>query len=108
MEASLEDASRELRKIQAAPKETTSWRDLVPVFLQWPRKGSAESDERRAATAKSKDRHESLLKIQKLIEDERRGAYALFFQDPAFFAVLLPSSLFGILAVLIRTLFGGM
>ncbi len=105
---SLDETSRNLRKMPAERKETTPWHALSRVFVQWARKGSAEPDEPRAETTNSKDRHDGLLKMQKLIEEEHRGAYAHFFQDPALFAVLLPSGVFGILAVLVRALFGGM
>ena len=54
---------------------------------------------------RGKHRHDGLLKMQKQIEEERRGAYAKFFQDPALAAMLLPSGIFGILTVLFRALF---
>jgi hypothetical protein len=46
-----------------------------------------------------------LQEIKQRIEAEDRGAYARWFQDPAFMAMLLPTGLFGILSVLFRTLF---
>jgi hypothetical protein len=54
--------------------------------------------------AKSK-RQAGLLEIKQRIEAEARGAYARWFQDPAFMAMLVPTGLFGILSVLFRTLF---
>lgn len=43
--------------------------------------------------------------VKRLIERERGGAYAPFFQDPAVVATFLPSGVFAILFVLLRTLF---
>ncbi|HEY8994095.1 MAG TPA: hypothetical protein VIM71_05505, partial [Lacunisphaera sp.] len=54
-----------------------------------------------------KNRHDDLLKMQQRIEEERRGAYARFIQDPALLAMLLPSGIFGVLSILFRLLFAG-
>ena len=55
-----------------------------------------------------REHHRHLLKLLKLIKDERRGAYAEFFQDPALIAAIFPAGLLGILVVLFRALFGTM
>jgi hypothetical protein len=49
-----------------------------------------------------------LLEIKRRIEEERRGAYSRWFQDPAFLAMLIPTGLLGILSILLQALFGFM
>ena len=45
--------------------------------------------------------------VRKLIEEEHRGAYSRFIQDPALLAMLLPSGVFGIAVIVGRMLFSG-
>jgi hypothetical protein len=47
-----------------------------------------------------------LQEIKRRIEEEVRGAYARWFQDPAVLAMLVPTGLLGILSVLFQALFG--
>ena len=105
---SLDAAAREINAapVQAAARPTSQgfWKSL----LRWGSKTGPESLHMPEDTPKPKDRQAGLLKLQGLIEAERRGAYSDFFQDPALLAVLLPSGVFGILTVLARALFEGM
>lgn len=43
--------------------------------------------------------------LKKRVENEQRGAYSRLFQDPAVIATILPTGIFGILAVLLRAFF---
>ena len=83
-------------------------RDSLDESARDLRRETADAVESPARTPKPKDRHDDLLRLQKLIAEEHRGAYSHLFQDPALFAVLLPSGMYGILFVLFRALFGGL
>lgn len=73
--------------------------DLASVIHKAAAKAGVSESERA--------RHKALLKMRKRIEEERRGAYSRIIQDPALLAMLLPTSVFGIVVVLSRALFGG-
>jgi hypothetical protein len=60
-----------------------------------------------AVNPEARIRHKHLLRMRKQIEDEHRGAYSRYIQDPALLAMLLPSGVFGIVVILGRVLFSG-
>lgn len=68
---------------------------------------SVKSTAKSAPAMSGKDRLLGLLRIQKQLVGERRGAYSEVFQDPALMAVFLPSGIFGILTILFHTAFAG-
>ncbi|WP_157604955.1 hypothetical protein [Schlesneria paludicola] len=49
----------------------------------------------------------ALKKMKTEIESERSGAYTDFFQDPAVFAAMLPTSVLGIVTIIAYMIFGG-
>ena len=54
----------------------------------------------------SQARKVGLLAIKTRIENESRGAYSKWIQDPALLAMLIPTGLLGVLTVLLQALFG--
>jgi hypothetical protein len=52
------------------------------------------------------ERKVGLEMLQKEIAEERRGAYAKLFQDPALLALLIPTGLLGLITILFRAFFG--
>jgi hypothetical protein len=80
--------------------------NLHALECEQARRGKSNSAaENSRGTPSLEERAIGLKELRRRIEEERRGAYARLFQDPALLAVLIPTGLLGILTVLFRALF---